>query len=492
MRPVFLMIGLAIGGEPGQQPDLVFRTPSLAGWEGHGFSLSADRHGKDSPGNLVTSREKAGETALLHCAFTVPANIYEIHFSAAVRGEPAGEKAGSRDIILFSAGKRIVARQVKKDSSWKPSDQILPARRSELLEYKWEVASLAGKTVRIALIDDEPGDSAYLESTGFHFVASRSARDLVFEQQTLEAVRAKGIGGMRRMATRHFVAMSNAPEYFTEMRLGNCELLYTMFFDHFQRKGFALVAPQEKLQALVFDSQAAFDKFLGGRSSPLATGIYQLGSNRLVMYDFGTNAGFVASRQVARDRGRKIGQQPERLQYLEGLERQASTMQRGNNISTVMHETAHQLSFNCGLLSRSADTPIWLAEGLACYCEATSDGSWSGIGEPNPERLAPLARAFRESRPLTGLSRIIGSDLWLKGASDEYSLLLAYGQSWGLFRWLMEEKTPAMRRYLARLATRRTSEHRLEDFQECFGSNLDALQKSYESFLRGLVKREVR
>src|SRR5207244_4222856 len=57
------------------------------------------------------------------------------------------------------------------------------------------------------------------------------------------------------------------------------------------------------------------------------------------------------------------------------------------NIATIMHEAAHQMSFNTGLLNREGDCPLWLGEGLATYCEATDDGFWKGIGEPNPERM---------------------------------------------------------------------------------------------------------
>ena len=56
-----------------------------------------------------------------------------------------------------------------------------------------------------------------------------------------------------------------------------------------------------------------------------------------------------------------------------------------------MHEVAHHLSFNCGLLNRNGDVPYWLGEGLACYCEATEHGVWQGIGESNSERLQVLA-----------------------------------------------------------------------------------------------------
>jgi hypothetical protein len=144
---------------------------------------------------------------------------------------------------------------------------------------------------------------------------------------------------------------------------------------------------------------------------------------------------------------------------------------------------------NCGLIDRMGDKPMWLIEGLACYCEATKQGTWQGIGEPNPERIAALNKGLASKSGLIPLTTLVASDKWLNLKSEENGTLVGYGQSWALFRWLMEEKTAKLRQYMEVLTKRTTPEHRLEDFQHAFGRDLKAVQGQYEAYVKQLVSR---
>src|SRR5581483_4545769 len=149
------------------------------------------------------------------------------------------------------------------------------------------------------------------------------------------------------------------------------------------------------------------------------------------------------------------------------------------------------LSFNCGMLNREGDMPIWLAEGLACYCEPTVNGSWQGIGEPDQERLGALADALRSGTPLLELRRLVENDRW-REAQDSNMLLLAYGQSWALFRMLIEEKPQALQSYLAQIYSRQISDRRLADFCQAFGSDLPRLERHYRDYVQTLVQQFTR
>src|SRR5262249_29214791 len=162
-----------------------------------------------------------------------------------------------------------------------------------------------------------------------------------------------------------------------------CELLHQMFLNHFRVKGFRVKEPPVRLMIALFDSPDGFEAYLGVPMPEMVTGVYDPPSNRLVVYDFGRNRALVRDRKA----GERFAQPLHWAcagQYVRGtLELRAGQLRADLNLSTIMHEAAHQLSFNTGLLNRHGDCPVWLAEGLATYCEATEQGSWQGIGAPN-------------------------------------------------------------------------------------------------------------
>src|SRR5205823_5109546 len=152
------------------------------------------------------------------------------------------------------------------------------------------------------------------------------------------------------------------------------------------------------------------------------------------------------------------------------------------------HEAAHQASFNVGLLNREGDVPVWLAEGLATYCEPTAKGLWQGIGAVNPQRTPALEKAAKGERRFLALAGLVRSDDWLRKATRTEDALLGYAQSWALFRMLMEERPKAMKKYLRLIYDRRTSDHRLADFGSCFGTDLAALERRHQEYVRGVVR----
>jgi hypothetical protein len=274
-----------------------------------------------------------------------------------------------------------------------------------------------------------------------------------------------------------------------EYRLSNCEVIHASFFSHFKKKGFSVREPPGKLMVAVFDSQAGFEAYLKQKTSSAVTGLYHPESNRLVVYDFAGNRAFLAGREKGKEMLQRAATDLERERLSVALSRFENDRRTDTNVSTVMHEVAHQLSFNCGMLNRKGDVPLWLAEGLACYCESTAEGAWQGIGEPNPSRAAVLARAKGAYLPLQNL---IGSDDWLRKAERVDHVLLGYSQSWALFSWLMRERPRQLRRYLELIYPRRTPEQRLADFGSAFGGDLPALERQYRAYLREVARDQAR
>src|SRR5262249_8714849 len=215
------------------------------------------------------------------------------------------------------------------------------------------------------------------------------------------------------------------------------------------------------------------------RMSPGITGVYHTGTNRLVVYDYGQNTAFVAAKRHEEAMARRIGSDLDRRRQIETVNRQARELRTEANIGTVMHEVAHQLSFNCGLLNRDADIPFWVAEGLACFCEATQNSSWQGIGEMNPERINPLIGPAHGHGRFISLYDLVTRDDWMQGKPNQPSPLLVYAQSWALFHMLMKERPEHLRQFLAVTSLRSTPDRRLADFTQVFGSDLGRLAVRY-------------
>jgi uncharacterized protein DUF1570 len=484
---------LAAGG-PASPPNFAFETGRLTHWEGEGFYLTPAKGQGPSRvfGVCSSDRGRNGCAALLHRTFTVPADAGLIRFSAAVYRPSTCQAMSELDILLEAAGRDYIPRQVRTSKGWKPSADLLPPRPDgQPHEYQWDVSSYVGQRVRIALIDRDQRPGCFAFCSGFRFLPREDFSAKEFAAAMLKLTRKHSLGTMGRFDSKHFMAITNAADDFTEERLSNCETLHSLFFDHFRARGFTVSEPSTKLMVAVFDTQEGFEAYLETRMPTAVTGIYHRGTNRLVVYDYATNRGLKAMKRAGRTEASKIAGGLTRQRMLGSINRLARENRDDTNVSTIMHEVSHQLSFNSGLLNRDGDVACWLAEGLATYCESTANGAWQGIGEPNPMRAGTLAAPARGRAAFLTLSELVGDDAWLRQATTTETVLLGYAQSWALFRMLMEDQPPALRKYLTLIYVRRTPEHRLADFVECFG-DLTKFEVRYRAYMRRIVAEEVR
>jgi hypothetical protein len=279
------------------------------------------------------------------------------------------------------------------------------------------------------------------------------------------------------------MALSNSGSAQTEYRLYNCETMYAAFLKHFKKKGFALEEPDEKLMVAVFGTQDGFESYMGQRLPAAVTGLYQPGTNRLVVYDYGTNRAFVDAMKKMEGMAQGGSSDLERQQKVIRFGRWVQNRRDDVNLCTTMHEVAHQMAFNAGLMNREGDVPAWLAEGLATYCEPTTDGTWQGVGSSNPMRTTVLGKG-----KLLPLRDMIRADDWVRKATRTEDVLMGYSQSWALFRMLIEQRPKAVKKYLKTVHARRTDDHRLADFATCFGTDLGRLERQLQEYARGLSK----
>ncbi|MGL4553385.1 MAG: DUF1570 domain-containing protein, partial [Gemmataceae bacterium] len=424
-----------------------------------------------------------GKTALLHRTFRVPPDAAVLRFKAAAFRAGAG-KPGTLDIVLEAPGREYLPRLTLKGGAWEKSDAVGPADGSGgLREYIWQVDQHAGKRVRIALVDEDGRPGCHLVCSGFEVTTRDGLNARHFEDAMLDVHRKSGVPAARRFDSKRFFAFSNAGRAFTEDRLQDCELIHDTFFRHFRRKGFDLREPAEKLMVAVFSTQRGFDAYLGQSLGPHVTGMYHTPTNRLVVYDYATNSSFLTTKKGADDAAKRGTTDLDRRGKSVTYDRILRDRRDDVNVSTVMHEVAHQLSFNAGLFNRHGDVPAWLAEGLAVYCESTSSGVWQGIGEPIPSRAAAL-----RGRPPVRLRSLVENDDWLRKSALVEDVVAGYSASWLLFRLLIEERPRQLKMYLEAIHPRRGPEHRLADFAGAFG-DLKKLEKRYEEYVAANVAR---
>jgi hypothetical protein len=439
-------------------------------------------------GYIVSSEDQGGRKGLLHCAFVVPSGARAIHFKACAIRTGSELEDSPLDVVLLASGKRVIPKEVSTAAGWQTASSVLPPRQGTAREYRWLVKSYVGQTLRIALVDEDDRPGCHLLCSGFRIVRDDSHNGEEFTQFMVNLAAQHNLVPVRRYDSPHFTALSNAEEGFSELRLGDCEQMYSFFYDHFRRKGFGLQPPPGKLMVAIFDTQAGFEAYLGQKMPVGIIGIYHPRTNRFVMYDFGQNREYVSQKQKAEKRGREITSSLDRQRYLTTVQRQAQDIRSDANTGTIMHEVAHQLSFNCGMLNREADVPVWIAEGLACYCEVTRNGAWQGIGEPNPERLKQLASLVRGEASFIPVRKLVESERWMK-IQDAKLFSRHYAESWALFSMLMEERPQALRAYFELIYSRQTNERRAADFEEAFGTNWAQHDRKLEDYVQRIVRQ---
>ncbi|MBY0231261.1 MAG: DUF1570 domain-containing protein [Gemmataceae bacterium] len=436
------------------------------GWEGSGFSFQ----------DGLAASEGVG---LLHRTLDLPADAARLEFEAALVLPEGTKPEGKLDVVLEAARREYLPRLVLEEGRWVPAKEL---RAGAPRLFCWELDKHAGRRVRLALMAGDARPGCGLVAGRF---VLRTRGDLEaggFLSDLAEAGKKAKTGKHKRYESRHFLAVGDAGPEFISDRLDDCEAIYPEFFKHFRKRGFAVQEPAGRLHVAVFRTQAGFDAYLGKSLGPAVTGLYHTGTNRLVLYDYATNPSFVAATKSAATAAR-MGSDAERLGKSVEFGRRLRERRDDVNVSTTMHEAAHQLSFNGGLLSRTGDVPAWLAEGLAVYCESSVGGSWQGIGAANPRRAAALARGKRFT-----VREMAMSDDWLRKSPTE-RIVLGYSQAWLLFRLLMEEKPKALRAYLRAIKPRRGADHRLADFAEAFGS-IKVLEKRYAGYVEEIARRE--
>jgi hypothetical protein len=277
------------------------------------------------------------------------------------------------------------------------------------------------------------------------------------DEKTAEAVRATakkaGLGGLETRTTEHFLGIGNAPAAYSDEGLKLCESFSREFLAHYQDLGFKVAYPARRMTVVMLKDVAAYHAYLG-EPDEVAGGHYDRDTNQLVVFDM-------------------------RSQEAE-LKAAGSDAERVNTF-TLVHETAHLLSFNTGLFPSGRDVPVAISEGLATYSEFWSPHQGrAAFGRMNEPRLRGLGRAADAGIDWIPIAKLLSDDELFY---DPKTADLAYAECWLLARHVLRQpaKLSRFKAYLAGLPKPDGPPHRDAYAESVLGSlkDLDLETRGY-------------
>lgn len=313
--------------------------------------------------------------------------------------------------------------------------------------------------------------------------------------------------GMKVAKSKHFILLHDTPDKpaegskktRSEERLDLLERVYESFLLLFYSRGMELEIPKERMKVVLFNEYDDYYQFSVAQSPSLASaaGFYDPVINTSVFYDHGSDETFELLKKVAKvyekraDEAirRKEKGQAELIRFGRTFKVLIQIQQENEDIKVVSHEATHQMAGNTGLFPRHVLVPAWVHEGLATYFEAPGDATWAGIGAVNRDRLE-WYRALEGDREHSNINFIV-TDQIFDLAGSHASRIHAYGQSWALTHFMLEnefDKIMAYYRALGELPPNMVfSPDTLQEvFNRTFGEDRTGLDQRWRSYMRGL------
>src|SRR6266481_501366 len=226
-------LALLMCAAPTSADNLDFGAGTLAGWEGSGFYVTTPIRSGPSLTLGVCSSDcgKQGKTGILHRTIVVPQGAGVLRFTAYCQYDPKCPPTDDLDVVLYAAGRQLISKQVKSKDEWKPAATLLPRQDGKPRDYVWDVSSYVGQTLRVAVVDQDKRPGCYVVCSGFRFIPHDIFEGGEFKKFMIRLTERHRLPPVSRFESKHFVAISNSEDAFTEHRLNNCELIYDLFYD---------------------------------------------------------------------------------------------------------------------------------------------------------------------------------------------------------------------------------------------------------------------
>lgn len=271
---------------------------------------------------------------------------------------------------------------------------------------------------------------------------------------------------------KHYVVVYNTTRKYAQWTSSLLERLQKGFLAYWKRKGCHVKELEAPLAVVIFGDKDTYMRYAReelGAAAGSAIGYYSFQSNRITMYDL---TGMQSLRREDTRRG-----------SAHDITFMLSQPEAAPLVATIVHEATHQIAFNCGLQTRYVDNPVWLAEGLAMFCETPdllSNRSWSGIGRVNYDRWNLYRNNANNDKVQPLQSLIVNDDRFRNSRTAVDAYAEAWAWTYFLATWHTDEFVAYMKEIAAKpLLTSDNKKGRLADFTKHFGNDFAALEEEF-------------
>lgn len=305
-------------------------------------------------------------------------------------------------------------------------------------------------------------------------------------QEKTEIARLLALGGERSSIRRtdHFLIASDCGEGIVTPLADRLEATYQAVVRFADYMKLPVHPPLDPLPVLLFNRHSDFERYAGtvGFADPAAPGFYLPRNNTAAFCN-------VLDLPQLRDISQRIEQAEAQRDQSVAPERiidwrsQRDSIVETFNCLVIQHEAAHQVLFNTGVLSRDADNPDWLVEGLACQFEVSSPDAVNQMRLADfrealasaPDAVNAAASALsvaKADKRFLSLTDLVADDEFK--VADESKRTIRYAQAWALVDYLHRTRGDALAAYVRRIAAHPPNKHtdrqdRITEFQSVFG-----------------------
>lgn len=224
--------------------------------------------------------------------------------------------------------------------------------------------------------------------------------------------------GMKVKRTKHYVFLYNTSGNFADATSRILESMIGGVEDFVEKQGIETHDPDVPLVVIMFSSDREFQAYRAMPRGILA--YYNMVNNRVVLHE---ESIFANTRP---------------------------DLVRGQLLSTIAHEGAHQILHNIGVQQRLSLWPMWLSEGLAEFLAPTSFGRfnrWKGAGVVNDLRMFEL-ETYLQSQFIIGFN----GDTITKNVTAGTLDSTGYAAAWAIVHYLANNHKEGFNELVCRMS----------------------------------------